>query len=136
MATMVLTSTAVTVNAVDYSDHVQKAELALEVDAQDTTNFASLGWKESQGGLKSGTLSITFLNDYAASAVDANLWALFGTVTTFAVKPTSDDPSATNPEYSGSVLVDKYTPLTGAPGDMALAEVQWTLSGAVSRATA
>lgn len=136
MATMVLTTTAIKVNAVDYSDHVQKAEIAIEVDAQDATNFASAGWKEVKGGLKSGTISITFLNDYAAAEVDANIWALLGTVTTWSATPTSDAVSATNPQYSGSVLINKWTPLTGAPGDLALAEVEWTLSGAVSRATA
>jgi hypothetical protein len=56
-------------------------------------------------------------------------------VTTWSATPTSDDVSATNPEYSGSVLIDKYVPLTGAPGDIATAELEWTLSGPVARAT-
>ena len=47
---------------------------------QIATDFASAGWVEYIGGLKSGNLSIEFHDDVADNDVDEELWALLGTV--------------------------------------------------------
>lgn len=92
-------------------------------------------WVTATGGLKSGTLTIEFLDDFAASEVDATLWPLFGTVTTFAVRPDAGSVSATNPTYSGSVFIAQHT-LGGSVGDLAMKSLTFPTSGTVTRATA
>jgi len=87
------------------------------------------------GGLKSGTLSIDFQQDFASSEVDATLFPLLGTTTAFVIKPTSGSVSATNPSYSGSVLVNQHIPVANAVGELATMSVSFPTSGTITRAT-
>ena len=59
-----------------------------------------------------------------------------GTVVAIKVRPTTAAISATNPEYSGNVLVSEYSPLDGSVGDLATTSVSWPGAGALARATA
>jgi len=136
MAKFVLKATQVTVNAVNLSDWCSSATLEFEVEDQDATTFGSEGWSEVLGGLKSGTLSLTFKQDFAAGAVDATLWPLLGEVTTFSLKATDAATSATNPVYSGSVMVAGYSPVAGDVGAIAEMEVEFPTSGPITRAVA
>jgi hypothetical protein len=135
MAKMALLASYVAINGVDLSDHTSKIELTTEVEEKDVTTFASLGWKEVLGGLKSGSLALTLKQDIAASSIDSQVWALFGTVTTFEVRLTNSAVGTSNPKYTGSVLVRQWTPISGSVGDVAEASVTWPSSGAVTRAT-
>lgn len=136
MAFMVLTTEYVALNATDLSDYAVKAELSVEVDEKDVTTYGSAGWKEVIGGLKSGTLAIEFKQDFAAAALDSILWPLFGTVTTFEVRPTSAAVGTSNPKWTGSVLVKELKPISGGVGDEASQSVSFPTSGTVTRATA
>lgn len=135
MAVLALTSCYVEINSVDMSAFVTAVEIDAEVVDLVTTNFGSGGWDERIGGLKSGTFAVTFNNDFAATTVDDRLWPLFGTVVTFAVRPTSSAVGATNPSYEGSVLVNELSPISGSVGDLAQHDVTWPCSGTVTRAT-
>lgn len=135
MAKMVLVSTYLGLNSVDRSSWCSKVELTAEVDEKDVTTFASAGWKEVLGGLKSGSLAITLKNDLAASQLDETMWALFGTITAFEVRGTSSAVGTSNPKYTGSVLVKNWTTVSGSPGDVNEASYTFPTSGAVTRAT-
>lgn len=136
MAFMVLTSEYVSLNASDLSAYANKAELSVEVDEKDVTTYASAGWKQVIGGLKSGTLAIEFKQDFAAAALDSILWPLFGTVVAFEVRPTSAVAGASNPKWTGSVLIKELKPISGGVGDEASQSVSFPTSGAVTRAVA
>lgn len=135
MAKMVLKAAFVSLSGTDLSSYCKKIELKCEVDEQEVTTWASAGWKELLGGLASGELSLDFLQDFAAGALDSILWPLFGTVVTFEVRPSNAAASASNPKFTGSVLVKEYSPLSGSPGDVAETGLSMPTSGAVSRAT-
>ncbi len=135
MAVLALINPVVTLNSIDHSADVAKAELDLQGVQLDTTNFGSAGWEEAIGGLKSFTLKLMFQQDFAATTVDDRLWALFNTVTTFAVRATTASVSATNPSYSGSVLINELSPISGSVGDLLTMDLTWPGSGAVARAT-
>jgi predicted secreted protein len=132
MAAFALTSTVLTVNSVNYADHVKSCTLVLDAAQLDTTDFASGGWTEAIGGLKSGTLSVTFNDDVADNDVDEELFDLLGTVVTFALKATSSAVSTSNPEYQGSVLVTG-TAFGGDVGSLAAKTVSWPITGSITR---
>jgi len=132
MAVYALTSQVVTVNSVDYSDHLKSATLTVDAAQLDTTDVASGGWTEVVGGLKSGTLALEFMDDVADNDVDEELWALLGTVVTFTIKATSGSISASNPEYQGSVLVTSHA-IGGAVGELATKSLSWPTSGSITR---
>lgn len=132
MAVYALTSQVVTVNSVDYSDHLKSATLTVDAAQLDTTDFASAGWSEVIGGLKSGTLALTFNDDVADNDVDEELWALLGTVVAFTIKAATGAIAAGNPEYQGSVLVTSHS-LGGDVGALAAKSLTWPTTGAITR---
>lgn len=138
MAKMVLLASFVSLAGNNLSDHASKIELAVDVEDKDVTTFASAGWKEVLGGLASGTLGITFKQDYAAANVDATLWPLFLTRTpqAFEVRADNGIASTSNPKYTGSVLIKEWKPVMGSVGDLAEVDVSFPTSGAVTRLTA
>ncbi|GGS87659.1 hypothetical protein GCM10010156_52720 [Planobispora rosea] len=137
MPKMVLLASHLTIAGNDLSDRCAKIELTAEVEEKDVTTYASAGWKEVLGGLASGTLSVRFKQDYAASEVDATMWALFLTRSpqTFSVRADQAAVGASNPSYSGQALIKQWKPLAGSVGDVAEVDVSWPTSGAITRAT-
>lgn len=135
MALMVLTASFLSLNGNNVSSKCSKVELMAEVEEKDVTTFASLGWKEVKGGLKSGGLSGTFFNDHADDDLDEDMWALLGTNVAFIVRLDNAAVSASNPNYTGSVLINKWTPISGAVGDVNTVEFDYPTSGAITRAT-
>lgn len=133
---VVLTTTTLTLAGTDYSDWVKKIELTVEVDEKDVTTFGSSGWMEVLGGIKKGSLDISWLDDFVDNELDEDLWALLGTVVTFSTKPTSAAVGTGNPSYSGSVLIKELKPIAGSVGDVAEQDTSWPTSGVVTRATA
>lgn len=136
MAKMVLLASFLSLNANDLSNRTHKIELSADVEEKDVTTFASLGWKEVLGGLKAGTLAIGFKQAVAAGQIDSILWPLLGTVVTFEVRLDNAAVGASNPKYTGSVLVKELKPISGSVGDTAEFDVSYPTSGAVVRAIA
>ena len=87
MAKLVLTNAVVKINGTDYSSNVNQVEIAVTADEIDTTAFSSSGWRTVTGGLKSGSTTLSFHNDYAAGALDSTLWPLFNSLATVVVLP-------------------------------------------------
>jgi hypothetical protein len=135
MAVFAATDYDLVINSVNLSDRLQSIELPIEVAELDTTNFDSAGWTEVIGGLKSAKLSLNWIQDFAGSEVEQTIWPLIGTATTVVIKPTAASVSATNPSYTVSVLVTDWKPIGAKVGDLAVTQVSWPVSGAVTRGT-
>lgn len=135
MARIVLTNAVVKINSVDLSDHVASVELSQEVEEVETTAFGDSA-RTRTGGLANNTLSLDFHQDFASASVDDTLNALVGGTASFEILPAGTAVSATNPKYTGTVLLTEWTPVSGAIGELATASITWPISGAVTRATA
>lgn len=133
MAIMALTAAYISIAGTTYHDRGFKCTLSVDVDEKETTTFASLGWKEVIGGLKSGSLELSFRNDHADDNIDEDIWAILGTVVAFAVRHTQSAISTNNPEYQGSVLVKEWKPINGAVGDVNELDLSWPTSGSITR---
>ncbi len=134
MATFAATDYDILINAQNMSAMASSATLPVTAAELDNTAFG-MTYKSKIGGLKEAKLDITWNQDFAAAQVDALLFPLFGTVTTFELRPTSGARSATNPAYTGSVLISQYTPLDAKVGDLATLKTSWPTSGTVLRQT-
>lgn len=132
MASFAFTNATVSVNAVDLSTFTRSVTINTEAEDLEDTAMGDT-FRSRIGGLKDWSVDIEFNQDFAASAVDVTIFALLGTVVAVAVKPTSGAISATNPEYSGNVLVSEYNPLDGSVGDLATTSVSWPGAGALTR---
>lgn len=136
MAKMVLLAEFLSINANVLNEYTNKAELAVEVEEKDVTTYASLGWKEILGGLKSAELACEFKQDFATTELDSIMWPLLGTVVPFEVRGDQAAVGVSNPKYTGSILIKGWNPLQGSVGDEASVKVAFPTSGAVTRATA
>lgn len=137
MAKFVVTANTVTLNSSDISANCARAELVINAAEVDVTDFGSQGWTEVIGGLKSGTVSLDFHSDFGSGAVSSlfqNLVGTIGTVTLIAGNGTA--PSASTPRYTATVMVNSFTPVSGAVGDLSTFSVSFPTTGAVSFATA
>lgn len=137
MSKFVVTGTKVQLNGSDISSSCARAELVINSAEIDTTDFGSEGWTEVIGGLKSGTVSLDFHSDFGSGAVSAlfqDLVGTIGTVTLIAANGTA--ASGTTPQYTATVLINSFTPVSGAVGDLSTFSVSFPTTGAVSYATA
>ena len=136
MAKYVVTATSVRLNNTDISGACARAELVINAAEVETTDFGSGGWTEIIGGLKSGQVTLDFHNDFGAGGVSALFQNLVGTIGTVELIPNGTAASATNPKYTAEVMVNSFTPISGAVGDLATFSVTFPTSGAVTYATA
>ena len=137
MAKFVTTGTQVTLNGSDISSSCARAELVINAAEVDVTDFGSEGWTEIIGGLKSGQVSLDFHSDFGAGAVSAlfqDLVGTIGTVTLIAANGTA--ASASTPLYTATVMINSFTPVSGAVGDLSTFTVTLPTSGSISYATA
>jgi hypothetical protein len=135
LAKFVATDYKVTINGGTVSSSLASVELPIEIDEQETTAFGS-EWRTRIAGLKSGSITLEFHQDFAAGALDSILWPLLGTNATVTVVPTSGTVNSSNPSYTGTFLVTQYTPFASTVGDLATVGITWPLSGPLTRATA
>ena len=128
---------------VDLTDHVTSITINRQYDELDVSAMGNLG-HVFVAGLESSTISVDFLNDDSAGQVMSVLNGLVGTVAAFKIVQTATSIaaltsaatiSATNPLYTGSILVNKITPVAGKIGDIAVQTCTFTVSGAMTVAS-
>ena len=135
MAVFFNQSVTVTVNSVDLTDHVTTVSgfnetcADLQTTAMGETNISRIG------GLKDASVSITFLNDFAASKTYATLASLLGTAVNVTITPATGSVTATNPKKTASCLITELPFIEGSVGDLSEVSVTWPVTGAISTAT-
>jgi len=119
---------------VNLSDHVEALTITRNFDQLDVTSMGSSG-HQLIAGLEASTIAVDFLNDTDSSSVMQTLNALAGTVALFkAIQNTTLSIGSTNPVYTGSVLVNKLTPIVGQIGTVSVQSLSFDVSGAISTA--
>ena len=136
MATFVLYDAYLSVAGVDLSDHVRSVTVDAGQNMADDTAMGD-AFVSNTAGLATWSISVELLQDYASSKVDATLEPLLGIGNTAAlvVRPTSSSVSATNPNYSGTGILESYNPIGGTVGDQAMASATFQSASALTRAT-
>ena len=137
MARIVLTDAYIKLNNTDLSDHIASVEIAQSFDSIETTAFGDSG-RTRTGGLEDSSITLSFHQDFAAGEVDATIAPLVGGTATFEIRAvgTATAVSATNPKWTGTLLITEWSPLNGAVGELSTADVTWPVSGQILRGTA
>ena len=134
MAQLVLKDADITVNGVVLSNRANSVELVYEVESVEVTAFG--GNRSFIGGLQNNTITIEFMQDFAAANVEATIFPLVGTQTSVTVRASSTATSATNPLYtvSGTFLAS-HTPVSATVGELAMTSLTFT-GGTLVKTTA
>ena len=110
MAVLVLTDADITVTGVVLSDKANSVTLNYEIDSVEVTSFGSVGHKFT-GGLQNNSCDIEFMQDFAATEVEATIFPLVGTTTTVTVRGT---------------FLAAHTPVAAAVGELAMTSLSFT----------
>ena len=125
MAQLVLKDADITVNGVVLSNRANSVELNYEVESVEVTAFG--GNRSFIGGLQNNTITIEFMQDFAAANVEATVFPLVGTQTSVTVRASSSATSATNPLYTVSgTFLSSHTPVSAAVGELAMTSLTFT----------
>lgn len=123
---------------IDLSNHVKSVTINKTFDELEVTAMGDTGHK-FVAGLEASTIAVDFFNDTATASVLQTLNSLVGTSAAFKVcqtvtagSPTTATISATNPLYSGLVLVNKLTPVNGTVADISMQSLTFTVNGSVA----
>jgi len=135
MAIFLQNNVGVKINSVDLSDHITSVTLTQNFDELEVTALGDTAHKFAKG-LEASTLTLDFLNDFAAANVQATLQAAYGTTVTAVLIPVKGTAvSATNPLYTVSIIVNNLTPLNGAVGDISTSSMSFTCNSTVVQTT-
>jgi hypothetical protein len=130
MAIYLSNGVVVTLNSVALSDHVTSATINRAFDELEVTAMGDTAHKFVKG-LEASTITLDFLNDTAASNVNATLQAAWGTTVPLTLKQTSAAVSATNPLFSTTVLVNNTQDINGSPADISSQSITFTCNSVI-----
>ena len=134
MAAIVLTNADITVNGVVLSDRANSVELNYEIESVEVTAFGTN--RSFIGGLQNNTITIEFMQDFAAAETEATIFPLVGQQTSVTVRPSSAATSATNPLYTVSgTFLSSHTPVSATVGELAMTSLTFT-GGTLVKTTA
>lgn len=125
MAILLNNNCVVTLNSVDLSDHVTSVTINQTFEELDVTKMGDNS-RVFLKGLETSTVTLDFLNDYAAGEVAATLQAAYGTTVPLTIKKSTGVVAADNPEYQTTILVNNLTPINGAVGDISTQSITFT----------
>jgi hypothetical protein len=132
MAITLNNKVGVKIASVDLSDHVTSVTLNQAFDELEVTAMGDTAHKFVKG-LESATLTVSFLNDQAATSVLDTLSDAYGTTVAWKlIQEKGTAVSATNKLWTGDLLVNNLTPINGATGDMATMDITFTVNSAVT----
>jgi len=136
LAKYVVTGNKVSIAGTDVTAGVARAELTITSTEVDVTDFASGGFTEVVGGLKSGSLSLDFHSDFATGGINDVLTEdLVGTlVEVILIAGNGTTASATTPSYTANFLVNSISSVSGSVGDLSTFSVTFPMSGSVVKA--
>ena len=131
MAIEVLKNAYVLVNAVNLSNRVREVIIDdgfAEVDTTKMTDTAD----DVEAGMRRWTITVKFLQDYAAASVHQTLRSLIGAKTSITVRKDGGTVGPTNPQWSStSAFLPSYSPLQASVGDKQEITVTFKNGGAV-----
>jgi len=124
------------INSNDVSGYLQSLELPLSRETQDKTAMGALT-RIYEAGLKTFTVTCNFHQSFVDNELDEIIFGLYDAGTTFTtlIRPTTSAVGASNPQFSATMFISEYTPLTGNVGDHLIVPVTLVAAGNLSRAT-
>jgi hypothetical protein len=137
MAKQIIQNPVVVISGGTVSANCAQVTISQQAEEIDATAFDSTGFRAPIGGLKTGTVSFTWHNDYASGGIDQTFNALLGGTASFEVRPAGTAAAgSSSPKYTGTLLILEWNPIDSAVGDLATVTTTWPSVGAITRGTA
>ena len=136
MAKEILYNATIVINGSDVSNFFNSATLDVNADMKDVSCFGDL-FKVNVIGLKDWSVELAYKDDFADNAFNELLWGWWngGVAISFSLRPKAGAVSATNPYYSGNVIVPSASVFAGQHGEVPAGTLSLKGTGALARAT-
>jgi hypothetical protein len=140
MAKIVLTNAYVLLGDIyDISSYITNISLSTTHDIIETTQFGDI-YKTRIAGLGDNQSTFEFLQDFSSTIIDPGglenvIYPLIGTAINCKIRPINTTVSASNPQYSFSLLISEWQPLSASVGELSTASVSWPISGEITKTT-
>lgn len=132
---LVLTDAFVSLGGTDISAYVRSVSLPYGAEMLDDTTMGDTT-RINKGGLKTWSIDIELQQVFTDNLIDEILFPLVGTTFTVIVRPTSSAVGVSNPNYTGTGVLENYQPFGQSVGELATSTITIQSAGALSRATA
>ena len=130
MAALVLDNPTVTVGGTDLSPFATSVTITHNVMTTQVTTFGSTGPVSHSSTKSAGnTAVVNLVQDFAASASNATVFAALGQKVAVVISPETGDASATNPHYTAMAEVHDYQPINGEAGVLVQIDVTLVVDG-------
>jgi hypothetical protein len=131
MGKLVARDVYIAINGTALSDHASSVTFEDTADEVDFTAFGPNAYREFGQGLKDGSITATFFQDYAANSAHAILQPLYASGGTFnlELRPTSAAVSGTNPKVTMVSRLYGYGGLGADVGDAMTFDVTFRNAG-------
>lgn len=146
MPALVLVDASVVIDSIDTGDgqgasnrtlsgQVRTVTLNYSVELLDASAMGVGATRSRVAGLLDWTVSIEFNQDFADDGIDEVMYAMLTgkTAKTIHIKPTSGAISASNPDYTGLVFLESYSPFSGGVAEIAVVSANLQGSGVLTR---
>ena len=112
---MIIKDCSIVVDSLDMSDYLRALTFSEEVEQQDATVHGDT-FRVFEAGLRTGTLTAQFRQDFTDNTVDEKLSDLLADTDGFVVviKPTSASVGAGNPSYTATMNLESYERFDGS----------------------
>jgi hypothetical protein len=135
MAVFLNDNVGLKINSIDLSDHVKSITLTRNFDELEVTAMGDTAHRFVKG-LEASTLQVDFYNDDATTptnSVMATLQSAWGTTVPFTMIQTKGTAvSASNPLYTGTLLINHTTDINGDVAVIGMQQITFTINGATT----
>ena len=128
MAAETLKDVTVSVGAQDLSSLVKGVRLPVSYDVKSKTGMGDAA-ETNAAGTKRWEVSIDWYGDFAASSVYATIQPLLGTSAECIITPKDTTTSATNPQWTGNVIISEFPFIDATYGEMHEFSTTWPCNG-------
>ena len=135
MAKFSATDFAITVAGTAVSSSLAQVTLDISRESLEITAFGNAA-RRYIAGLQDASVTLSFHQDFAATAIDEIVSTNLGGTVAITIKPTSGSVTASNPQYSFNALVVQHVPFSSNVGDLATQDLTWPVDGVITRGTA
>ncbi len=128
---LVLNDVSVMCDGVTLTTRAREVDINTTTNALDATAFGGNGWEETEAGLKSGEISVTFYQGFDTNGPHDVLWELHDAGDEFEIRigPKGDSGATDNPVFVAPVKIYDYHFLQGTVGELSTNPVVFRLTG-------
>ena len=117
MGLHILMNPYITIDGDVYTGDFRQVTIEVSVDLQPSTYFAD-EWLTYVANQKTWVATFDFIQDFDVAAFDDVIWSLLGVLTPVVVRPNFAVASGNNPQYAGNAILEQYSPLDTAVGEI------------------